>query len=41
MLRVSLFGQPVLTYLQPPRLEDDPDSGITWSDEMKDFIKQS
>ncbi|CAA7264556.1 unnamed protein product [Cyclocybe aegerita] len=26
---------------EPPKLEDDPDAGIMWSDEMKDFIKQA
>lgn len=26
---------------QPPGLEDDPDAGITWSVEMKDFIRQA
>ncbi|KAF8151661.1 kinase-like domain-containing protein [Crassisporium funariophilum] len=28
-----------ITTLAPPRLEDEP--GVTWSDEMKDFIKQT
>lgn len=25
--------------IQPPRLEDEP--GVEWSDDMKDFIKQT
>ncbi|KAJ3513839.1 hypothetical protein NLJ89_g2727 [Agrocybe chaxingu] len=26
---------------EPPKLEDDPNAGVKWSDEMKDFIKQA
>jgi mitogen-activated protein kinase kinase len=30
-----------ITAGDPPKLEDEPEGGITWSDDMKDFIKQT
>ncbi|KAF8896874.1 kinase-like domain-containing protein [Gymnopilus junonius] len=30
-----------ITTGEPPKLEDDPDAGISWSDDMKDFIRQT
>ncbi|KAH9479134.1 MAP kinase kinase skh1/pek1 [Psilocybe cubensis] len=30
-----------ITNSEPPSLEDDPEADITWSDEMKDFIRQT
>ncbi|KAF4622557.1 hypothetical protein D9613_009375 [Agrocybe pediades] len=31
----------VITKGDPPQLEDEPEAGVTWSDEMKDFIRQT
>jgi len=33
------FTSESIVVLQPPRLEDEP--GVQWSDDMKDFIKQT
>ncbi|KAF8954826.1 kinase-like domain-containing protein [Flammula alnicola] len=31
----------MITTGEPPKLEDEPEAGVTWSDEMKDFIGQT
>ncbi|KDR73018.1 hypothetical protein GALMADRAFT_73382 [Galerina marginata CBS 339.88] len=30
-----------ITTAEPPKLEDEPEAGVTWTDEMKDFIRQT
>jgi len=30
-----------ITTGEPPRLEDEPDKGVTWSPDMKDFISKT